>query len=133
MKIRLLNVLFGERGYIHMVSTMAAKFLENGKTLGKSDFCGRDRKFFPCFLQFPLAFAGPLADTSGNTLAAPLFRMVMCLRNDVHQGRVELEQPARSELNRITAAPPLMPLWHNAVLGRLLLFGDLPFLRGGRR
>jgi hypothetical protein len=90
MKIRLLNALFGERGYIHMVSTMAAKFLENGKTLGKSDFFGRCKKFFLSFRQFPLDFANPLTDTSSNTLAAPLLRTVTCPRRNVHHRRVFL-------------------------------------------
>ena len=69
-------------------------------------------------------------DTSGNTLAAPLFRQVRCFRNDVHQGRVRLNHNARLELKRITAAPPLMPFRHNAVLGRLLLFLGLPIQLG---
>jgi hypothetical protein len=81
----------------------------------------------------PLDFCQYTTDTSSNTLATPLFRQVMCLRNDVHHGRVFLKHKARLEPNRITAAPPLMPFRHNAVLGRLLLFGDLPFLRGGHR
>ena len=83
--------------------------------------------------RIPLDFCQYTTDTSINILPAPLFRQVMCLRNDVHQGRVSRKHNARLELNRITAAPPLMPFRHNAVLGRLLFFGDLPFLRGGHR
>ena len=83
--------------------------------------------------RIPLDFCQYTTDTSINTLATPLFRQVMCLRNDVHQGRVFRKHNARLELNRITAAPPLMPFRHNAVLGRLLFLGDLPFLRGGHR
>jgi hypothetical protein len=74
-----------------------------------------------------------MTDTSSNALVAPLFRQATCLRNDVHQGRVNLKHNAPFELNRITAAPPLMPSWHNAVLGRLLLFSDFPSLAGGQR
>lgn len=81
----------------------------------------------------PLDFCQYTTDTSGNTLAAPLFRQVKCLRNDVHQGRVFLKHKARLEPDRITAAPPLVPSRHNAVLGRLLSFGDLPFQAGGHR
>lgn len=83
--------------------------------------------------RIPLDFCQYTTDNSGNTLAAPLLRTVKCPRNDVHYRRVISEHNARLEPNRITAAPPLMPFRHNAVLGRLLLFGDLPFLRGGPR
>lgn len=71
MKIHPSDDNFSELRYIRRESSIAAKLQENGKILGKSDFCGRSRKFFSCFLQFPLAFAGPLADTSPNT-PAPL-------------------------------------------------------------
>lgn len=72
----------------------------------------------------PLSFVGDaqLGQVDFNTLAAPLFRQVKCPRNDVHQGRVPFSNNALFELHRITAAPPLMPFRHNAVLGRLLLF-----------
>ncbi len=72
----------------------------------------------------PLSFVGEahLGQVDFNTLAAPLFRQVKCPRNDVHQGRVPFSNNALFELHRITAAPPLMPFRHNAVLGRLLLF-----------
>ena len=75
-----------------------------------------------CSPSIPLDFGQYTADTSVNTLTAPLFRQVKCPRNDVHNGRVPFSNNARFELHRITAAPPLMPVRHNAVLGRLLLF-----------
>jgi hypothetical protein len=81
----------------------------------------------------PLDFCQYTTDTRINSVVVPLFRQVKCPRNDVYQRRVFRKHNARLELNRITAAPPLMPFRHNAVLGRLLLFGDLPFLRGGHR
>lgn len=72
----------------------------------------------------PLSFVGEahLGQVDFNKLVAPLFRQVKSPRNDVHQGRVPFSNNARFELRRITAAPPLMPFGHNAVLGRLLLF-----------
>ncbi len=45
----------------------------------------------------PLDFCQYTTDTSINTLAAPLFRQVMCLRNDVHQGRVIFLRSSKRE------------------------------------
>lgn len=79
-------------------------------------------------LAISLDFSPFVTDTAGITPVPPL-----PLVGDVHLGRVFRKHNARLELNRITAAPPLMPFRHNAVLGRLLFFGDIPFLRGGHR
>lgn len=81
----------------------------------------------------PLDFCQFTTDTSMNALVAPLLRQFSLRRIKVHQGRVQPIHNARIELYRITAAPPLMPFRHNAVLGRLLLFYDRPSLSGGHR
>ncbi len=82
----------------------------------------------------PLDFSSRSDDTSDNSLAAPLLYPVMCPHSDVHHWRVSIKHKAQFEPNSITAAPPLLPLRHNAVIGRLLLFGDLQVLEaGGRR
>ena len=82
----------------------------------------------------PLDFSSRSDDTSDNLPAAPLLYPVMCLYSDVHYWRVSIKHKAQFEPNSITAAPPLLPLRHNAVIGRLLLFGGLQVLEaGGRR
>jgi hypothetical protein len=82
----------------------------------------------------PLDFRSRSDDTSDNLLAAPLLYPVMCPFSDVHHWRVSIKHKAQFEPNSITAAPPLLPLRHNAVIGRLLLFGGLQVLEaGGRR
>lgn len=47
--------------------------------------------------RIPLDFCQYTTDTSGDTLAAPLFRQVKCLRNDVHQGRVIFLRSSKRE------------------------------------
>ena len=62
-----------------------------------------------------------LTDTLGNTPAASLLDLVLCHFSDVHKGRVFTEHIARVELQRITAAPPLViSNGQHAYLGRLL-------------
>ena len=81
----------------------------------------------------PLDFCLHTTDTSSIAFVATLVRQSSYRRNNVHQGRVQPIHSARIELHRITAAPPLMPFRHNAVIGRLLLFHDRPSLPGGHR
>jgi len=82
----------------------------------------------------PLDFSSRSDDTSDNWLAAPLLYSVMCPYSDAHYWRVSIKHKAHFEPNSITAAPPLLPLRHNAVIGRLLLFGGRQVLEpGGRR
>lgn len=68
----------------------------------------------------PLDFWSALADNSRNTLVAPLLELVLNRSSDVHQGRVFTKQNALSELQRITAAPPLLVHDWQAHLGQLL-------------
>jgi len=75
----------------------------------------------------PLDFCQYTTDTSVISSNGSVVRQIEL------RGRNQPKYKARLEPNRITAAPPLMPFRHNAVLGRLLLFSDLPFLRGGHR
>lgn len=75
----------------------------------------------------PLDFCQYTTDTSVISSNASVVRQIEL------RGRNQPKYKARLEPNSITAAPPLMPFRHNAVLGRLLLFSDLPFLRGGHR
>lgn len=68
-----------------------------------------------------LDFQRDVADTPGNTPTASLLELVPCHFSDVHKRRVFTEQIARFELQRITAAPPLMiSNGQHANIGRLL-------------
>jgi hypothetical protein len=74
---------------------------ESSLTAGKIDVNYRDLSAYGRIAsvsrRIPLDFCQYTTDTSGNTLAAPLFRQVKCLRNDVHQGRVIFLRSSKRE------------------------------------
>lgn len=84
---------------------------------GSGTFYVRERSQSPLI---PLDFWSALTDTSGNTLVAPLLELILNHSSDVYQGRVLTKQNALSELQRITAAPPLLVHDWQAHLGQLL-------------